>query len=227
MAGGLTNYAKTRLLDQLFGNGSLTVPGPWYIGLVSDTNTQAQRAAGTFTELSGNGYARVSQTNNATNWPNATTSGDVATKTTGTAVTFPTATGTQGTATAVIITDAASSGNIWAWADLLDTEQVVVCTDASTDLLTCPGHGYSAGDKIKFSSITGIAVPTGLTDGGYYYVIAGGLTTDAFKVSATVGGSAVDLTALGGGKVGKSQELTITNGVTPSLPSGGLTETLR
>ncbi len=48
----------------------------------------------------------------------------------------------------------------------------------------------SAGDKVVFSTTS--ALPTGLTAGTTYYVIAAGLSGSAFEVSATDGGSAVN-----------------------------------
>lgn len=62
---------------------------------------------------------------------------------------------------------------------------------ASTDTLTSTAHGLLSADPIRFLSLVG---GTGLTVGTTYYVIASGLTTDAFKISATLAGSAVDVT---------------------------------
>lgn len=62
---------------------------------------------------------------------------------------------------------------------------------ASTDLVTETAHGLSAGQALYFTTLTG---GTGLTVGTVYYVIASGLTANAFKVSLTAGGSAVDIT---------------------------------
>ena len=63
---------------------------------------------------------------------------------------------------------------------------------AATDTFTSTGHGMSAGQAIAFQTLTG---GTGLVIGTTYYVIASGLTADAFKVSATLGGSAFDFTS--------------------------------
>lgn len=49
-----------------------------------------------FTEPIGNAYARVSITNNVTNWPAASTAASVTSKSNGTAITFPNPTGTWG-----------------------------------------------------------------------------------------------------------------------------------
>lgn len=63
---------------------------------------------------------------------------------------------------------------------------------ASTDLISITSHGYSAGDLVVVSGLTGGA---GLTAGWPYFVIAAGLTSGAFAVSETSGGSAVDITS--------------------------------
>lgn len=69
---------------------------------------------------------------------------------------------------------------------------LTVTGDNSTDLLTAgAAHSFAAGDQVQFPALTGGA---GLSINTVYYVIASGLTTTAFKVSATLGGSAVNFT---------------------------------
>lgn len=63
---------------------------------------------------------------------------------------------------------------------------------ASTDLVSITSHGYSAGDIVVLSGLTG---GNGLTAGWIYFVISAGLTSGAFAVSETSGGSAVDITS--------------------------------
>ncbi|MGL5166621.1 MAG: hypothetical protein ACRC9K_12110 [Afipia sp.] len=62
-------------------------------------------------------------------------------------------------------------------------------TIASPAVATLNAHLFAAGQPIKWST-TG-ALPTGVTAGTTYYVIAAGLTANAFQFSATVGGAAV------------------------------------
>jgi hypothetical protein len=59
-------------------------------------------------------------------------------------------------------------------------------------LVNSTGHGFSAGDEVIFSSLVG---GDGLIEGDIYYVLADGLTSDAFKVSLTDGGTAVTFTS--------------------------------
>lgn len=79
--------------------------------------------------------------------------------------------------------------------DILDTfgplaGATFTVTIASPAVFSKTAHGLAAGDPIIFST-TG-ALPTGLTAGTVYYVISAGLTADAFEVSTSVGGSAVN-----------------------------------
>lgn len=69
---------------------------------------------------------------------------------------------------------------------------------ASGNLVGLVAHGFKAGDEVIFSVIN---TTTGITINTKYYVIASGLTADAFKVSTTFGGSTVTLTGDGTGTV--------------------------
>jgi len=63
-------------------------------------------------------------------------------------------------------------------------------TIASPAVITKTAHGLVADMPVVFST-TG-ALPTGLTAGTIYYVISAGLATDSFRVSTSVGGSAIN-----------------------------------
>lgn len=63
-------------------------------------------------------------------------------------------------------------------------------TVASPAVVTKTLHRLTTNDKIFFTT-TG-ALPTGVTSGVTYYVIATGLTIDSFQFSATLGGAAVN-----------------------------------
>lgn len=70
-------------------------------------------------------------------------------------------------------------------------------TTFATDTFNDTAHGLVANDIVQFSST--VDLPTPLLPNTNYYVIASGLTADAFKVSATLAGSAVNLTDDGTG----------------------------
>lgn len=118
-------------------------------------------------------------------------------------VTF--ATGTQ-TATATISGGAVSAITVTgsgAYASIptvtVPKARVTIPTSGittATDTISYTGHGLSAGDAVKYFHGGGTAA-TGLTNNTTYYVIASGLTANAFKVSATLGGAAVDISGTG------------------------------
>lgn len=64
----------------------------------------------------------------------------------------------------------------------------------STDVVTCPAHGFSDTNTIVFYGGT---VPAPLVEGTIYY--ARDCTADTFKVAATSGGAAIDLSGTGAG----------------------------
>ena len=73
---------------------------------------------------------------------------------------------------------------------VLFTSGEVTISIASPAVITQTAHGFVAGDVVMFNT-TG-ALPTGLSVGTLYYVIAAGLTANTFEVSTTAGGSAVN-----------------------------------
>ena len=73
---------------------------------------------------------------------------------------------------------------------LAPPSNTITVTIASPGVFSWVGHGLVAGRPITFA--TSGALPTGLTAGTIYYVISSGLTADAFEVSATPGGTAVN-----------------------------------
>ena len=87
-------------------------------------------------------------------------------------------------------------------------------TAATNDLITVTGHGLAAGDRVRLLQAAG---GTGLTVGNSYYVIAAGLTANDFAVSATEGGSAVDITvAYTGVTLVKQSISTVTDPAAPA-----------
>jgi hypothetical protein len=99
---------------------------------------------------------------------------------------------------------------------ILPSTAACTITAASPAVVTRVAHGYAAGRPIKFMS-TGY-LPTGITAGTTYYVIATGLTADTFQFSATVGGSAVNTTAISSSFTNASA--TVTSGSAHGLVVG-------
>lgn len=99
------NTYENFYLDAALGTGhTVNFPNTVYVALF----TAAPNDAGGGTEVSGGAYARVAVTNNSTNFPNASGGS----KSNGTVITFPTASGSWGTVTHFAIMDASSGGNI-------------------------------------------------------------------------------------------------------------------
>lgn len=69
----------------------------------------------------------------------------------------------------------------------------------TNDQFFAPGHGMSDGDRVLVYNNFGGTIPVGLTEGTVYFIVSS--ATNTFKVSATSGGAAVDITALGNGTV--------------------------
>jgi hypothetical protein len=69
--------------------------------------------------------------------------------------------------------------------------------DISNDTLEAPSHGFVNANMVVVWSVPGVALPTGLVEGTVYHVRD--VTTDDFKLAATAGGAAIDITAVGAG----------------------------
>jgi hypothetical protein len=69
-------------------------------------------------------------------------------------------------------------------------------TAATTDICTLAGHGLAAGTRVRLTTAGG-ALPAGLAAATDYYLRD--VTTDTFKLAATPGGAAVDVTGTGTG----------------------------
>ena len=197
----LTNYLENAWLDNLFRAVALpTWPAALHFGLF----TAPPGETGGGTEVSGNAYARVSVTRNTGNFkdPSSATQGEV--KNLG-AITFPQATGSWGTIRDVGIFDAASAGNLLIYGPLIAAPKVFTGL-ASSDVITSYAHGFSDGDEVR---LFGSALPTGVAEGTTYYVRDS--TTDTFKLAATSGGAAIDLTVSGAGHAAKLTPKVISN----------------
>lgn len=83
------------------------------------------------------------------------------------------------------------------WGGDCAPESEVTISVGTPGVITWNAHGLPAGQPVVFTS-TG-TLPTGLTAGTVYYVVAAGLTPDSFSVSATEGGAAIGTTGAGSG----------------------------
>lgn len=88
------------------------------------------------------------------------------------------------------ITTGNFSGMIPAGGGTLLNAMVEVSGDITNNDIFSKAHGLVADNRVVFWG----TLPTGLSVGTIYYVIATGLATDSFRVSTSSGGSAVDIT---------------------------------
>lgn len=89
---------------------------------------------------------------------------------------------------------------------LIDTVNVTI-TNASPAVCTWPAHGFSANQPVILKADVGGSVPTGVTNGSTYYVLATGLTADTFRFSATQGGAAINTSSSSSGVLGHTQSM--------------------
>lgn len=83
-------------------------------------------------------------------------------------------------------------GPLWLW--LASGDPITVTATAATDVLNATAHGLSDGDRVRL--ITTGTAPGGLSERNYYVVSS---AENTFKLSATSGGSAINLTSTGQG----------------------------
>jgi len=114
-----SNYLETELLDHVFAGNAYTSPSAVYVGLF----TAAPGESGGGTEVSGGSYVRKAGS--------FSVSGNTAT--TSAAIEWPTATASWGTITSIGIYDAASNGNLLAYANLSSSKTI-----ASGDVFRIP-----------------------------------------------------------------------------------------
>ena len=105
-----SNTFETTVLTWVFTNGAATRPTSWHIALY----TASPSDTGGGTEVTGGGYARQAVT--------FTVSGNTASNTA--AIEWPVATASYGTVTDVGVFDAASGGNLIAYAALTTSKAI-------------------------------------------------------------------------------------------------------
>ena len=128
--GSFSDFLEKKILDEWWGNNTLTVSGTLYVGLATAAITDATTGISVTeppTTSGGNptAYARVAVTNNSTNFPNATGTSPT-TKQNGTAINFPVCTTNWGTVTDFFFADgsAVSTGSILGWGTLTTAKTI-------------------------------------------------------------------------------------------------------
>ena len=104
----------------------------------------------------------------------------------GATITFAVPSNAPANLTYQCVTHGAAMGNA---ITTIDNAQTI---DFATETITSTAHGLSDGNEIKYSSGTGTDI-NGLVNATDYFVVSS--TTDTFKLAATSGGAAINLTA--------------------------------
>ena len=107
---------------------------------------------------------------------------------------------------AVGLWSASTAGTQRAWLPAGSTARRAFSVDAAgvtNNDFTSAAHGLVAGNSVVVWPTIGAVLPTGVAEDTEYFVIATGLTTDTFRLATTLGGAAIDITAIGDGDVQK------------------------
>lgn len=155
------------------------------ISVTSYTHAGAYTDLGV-TEVSGGSYARQS-----ISW--AAASGGTRANSAQLSIPIPAGTTVQ----SVGVWDALSAGTAQGFFQIGSTLRGAATVAATGDVFTSIAHGLAADDCVFFTGVGGDGLPAGLAATTLYWVRSAGLTANAFTVSTTQGGAAVDVTADG------------------------------
>jgi hypothetical protein len=113
------------------------------------------------------------------------------------------------TVRAIATYDALTAGTQKAWSPAGASARISInvpdAAAVTANTIYSEAHGLASGNSILFWATEqgNAGLPAGLAEDTEYFVIATGLTADAFQVSATIGGAAVDITDEGVGDAQK------------------------
>lgn len=117
---------------------------------------------------------------------------------------------------------AAATGGSPVEIGFLDTIAPFVGVGFVADTIQAIAHGLSTDHRVYVAAAPGAVLPAGLAEDTAYYVLASGLTSDVFKVSATSGGTAIDITTGGAAYFMPYVARTVAGGATPSVAIGAV-----
>lgn len=208
----ISTYLGNAIIDHMLRNQAFTPPTTIYVAAhTSDPGLNGANEVGT---AGSNGYARQAIALDAAS-SKATANTDQEQITMPNNLSPNTLVGWLG------IWDAATGGN-FLWKIPLTGTNLEATVGTDDVFNTGENHGLSAGDSVTFDEI-GSALPAGISANTTYYVIASGLTSTAFKVSTSSGGSTIDVTAAGGVIVRKVTQQPFNASNILQLAAGALT----
>jgi len=211
----ISDYAENKLLDAVFNftttGGGLPTANP-YIAL----HTAAPGETGA-NEATGGSYARQQADFSAAASGTLSNTGNID---------FPSMPAVAGNGiVGWSAWDAVSAGNcLWTgWISLASGLAEVRSGDFAADLIQSVAHGLVADNRVVFEAVEGLTLPNPLDQTTVYWVIATGLTTDAFSVSTTSGGAAVNLATTAGSAIWRLvNNKTVGSGETYRIATGDL-----
>ena len=112
--------------------------------------------------------------------------------------------------------DTSTAGNLWDFG-FLGGVLTDFCALAATDVFTSVGHAFS--DTISVV-LTGNSLPGGFTAGTKYFVRD--VSGNTFKLAATSGGTAIDVTSDGSGQIQTDLRKTVTTGDQVKFAAGDM-----
>ena len=207
---GLTDAGEDNVLDAIYNAETTGFPaGDPYIAL----HTGDPGENGTTNEVVGGSYARQQAPFSASSGGTVTNTGTIDW------LNMPAVTVVAWSAWSAV-----SGGTCYqtAWVSTVSGLGVVRSADLAGNDVQSVAHGLLLDDRVAFDPVEGLTLPTGLASGTLYWVVSGGLTTDAFDVSASQGGADVDITAAGSCVWRKVTPKPITGGDTFRFAAGDL-----
>jgi hypothetical protein len=126
------------------------------------------------------------------------------------------------TIVAVGIWDALAAGNFLKGHWLSTVSKIFVADDVAGNLIRSPAHGLAADARVALDAEIAGSLPGGTNNTTLYWVLASGLTADAFKVSATQAGAEIDITSVGSGLLHVVTPQVINAGGTLTIAAGNL-----
>lgn len=211
----LLNNDNIANLGDATGVRGSTTAGSVYVAL--HTADVAEGSAQNSNEATYTGYGRVAVARSASGWTVTGKTGVNAAD-----VTFGQCTSGLPAPTVQVMSHwsvgfASSGASTVMWSGPIASDPHVF-TATSADTLTVPGHALSVNDQVVAYPTQGSTLPTGLTEGTVYYVKTA--SGNDITLSATLGGSTLDLSAAGAGVILKASPLAVGNGITPKFDAG-------
>ncbi len=172
-----TTYFENAMVNQILNGTAFTFPPEVYVALITAVTSSE---AGTFDEVTGGTYSRVTGAFSAPLDGQASNSVDL---------TFAQATAEWGTVSHYALMDSGSGGNPLTVSPV-GTGDAKVFTVTDGDLFTVPSHSFANAQQAELKAALGLTLPVGSAeDTRYWFVSASG---DNFRLAASEGGVPID-----------------------------------